>query len=279
MNSLFIEPGLPFDTQKLMQLLQKLALEARLEVDVVQLPNKEELPQKLEQAIAKNPDTIIALGGFSWLDTIISESCRLSHAGPNETPIFAHISPPEKLALTWRIAPYMERGLKRSMQAIAARKITEQKAFVCADTIWFTHTLRIKNDTSSEAPSRFLVSTPNGSELRIDAPVELVTISVHEDITSREQHIITITAEKRHTIHTTKLQEKDANLLEKKLKTRTVQKTTEDVFHIQASRIDVHTPHHFASEAFSKNLPEKFRIEPAQFSIKMITEKNDILKY
>ncbi len=279
MNSLFIEPGLPFDTQKLVQLLQKLALEARLEVDIIQLSNKKELSQKLEQAIAKSPDTIIALGGFAWLDTIISESCRLSHARPNGTPIFAHISPPEKLTLTWRIAPYMERGLKRSIQAIAARKITEQKAFVCAEAIWFTHTLRIKNDAPSEAPSRFLVYTPNGSELRIDAPVELVTISVHEDITSREQHVITITAEKRHTVHASKLQGKDTNLLEKKLKTRTVQKATEDVFHIQASRIDIHTPHHFKSDAFSKDLPEKFRIEPAQFSIKMITEKNDILKY
>lgn len=279
MNSLFIEPDLPFDTQKLVQSLQKLALEARLQVDIIQPPNKKELPQKLEQALSKNPNTIIALGGFSWLDTIISESCRLSHAHQSGTPIFAHISPPEKLALTWRIAPYMERGLKRSIQAIAARKITEQKAFVCSDTIWFTHTLRIKNDTPTEAPSRFLVYTPNGSELRINAPVELVTISVHEDITNREQHVITVTAEKRHTIHATKLQEKDTNLLENKLKTRTVQKTTEDVFHIQASRMDVQTPHHFISEAFSKNLPEKFRVEPAKFSIKMITEKNDILKY
>lgn len=279
MNSLVIEPGLPFDSQKLTQLLQKLTLEARLEMGITQPSSKTDLSRALEEIISKTPDTIIALGSFAWLDAIISESCRLSRNTQKGTPIFAHISPPEKLALTWRIAPYMERGLKRSIQAIAARKISEQKAFVCADSIWFTHTLRLKNEAPSEAPSRFLVRTPQGSELRIDAPVEHITISIHEDITSQEQHVITVRAERSRSISTSRIQGKDANLLEKQLKPKTVQKATEDVFHIQATELNIHTPHHFTSKAFSKSLPEKFRIEPSRFSIRIITEKNDILKY
>lgn len=279
MNSLLIEPDLPFDSQRLVQLLQKLSLEARLDIDIHQISRQPDLIPTLEKVITKHPDTIIALGSYMWLDTIISESCRLSRTHAQATPIFAHISPPEKLALTWRIAPYMERGLKRSIQAIAARKISEKKAFVCADTIWFTHTLRLENTARGNAPSRFIVSTPQNSELRISAPTDLLTVSIHEDITSQEQHVITVLAEKSRSGTSDRLQESNNNLLEKNLKTKTVQSAYEDVFHIQATQMDVHAPYSFSSSAFTASLPEKFRIEPSKFSIKMITEKNDILKY
>ncbi len=279
MNSLLIEPELPFDSQRLVSLLQKLSLEARLEINIQLVAKNSDLCAELDKTMRKSPDTIIALGNFVWLDTIISESCRLSQLHNQTTPVFAHISPPEKLAATWRIVPYMERSLKRSVQAIAARKITEKQAFVCADTIWFTHTLRLKNNTTSDTPSRFDIRTPHGSELRIEAPVELITISVHEDITSQEQHLFTVLAEKNHSNSNSQLQKKNNTLLEKQLKIKNVQRSSEDVFHIQAVQMDIHAPYNFLSSAFTKNLPHNFRIEPSKFSIKMITEKNDILKY
>lgn len=279
MNSIIIEPGLPFDTQKLIQLIKKLSLEARLETDIIQPSNKGLLTHSIEGIIGKSPDTIVALGSYAWLDSIISESCRLSHADPKTTPIFAHVSPPERLALTWRIAPYMERSLKRSIQAIAARKITKQKAFVCANILWFTHTLHLKSNIQTAAPNRFIVRTSRGSEFRINAPAEDVIVTVQEDITSHNQHTMTIRAQKNNSIASSIYQSKDTSLLEKPLRSKSIQKTPEEVFHIQASQVDIHTPHKFSSTTFPKSLPEKFRIEPSKFMIKIITEKNDILKY
>ena len=282
MNSLLIEPDLPFNNQKLTPLLQKIALSTRLDIDIHPIQNRANLPEHLEKILASSADTIIALGSFNWLDIIISESCRLTQIHKKPIPIFAHISPPEKLTATWRITPYMEHSLKRPLQAIAARKIIEKKAFVCADMIWFTHTLKLVNDTGiSSAPARFTIATPQGSNLRIDAPVDAITISVHEDITNQDQNLVTVLAEKKYSSSTAVLnanKTKD-NILEQQLRTKNIQKASEDIFHIHATKILTQAPYSFSSSVFSVDPIKNFQIEPSKVSIKMITGKNDILKY
>lgn len=279
MNSLLIEPNLPFDNQKLTTTVRKIALTTRLDIDITNSIDISHLANNLEGVYSKAPDTIIALGGFDWLDKIISESCRIAKSHGQSIPIFAHILPPEKLAATWRIPTYMERSLKRPLQAIAARKITTKKAYTCADTIWFTHTLKLTSSTDTgDAPTRFTVSTPQGSNLRINAPVDRLTISVHEDIVNTDKYLVSVLAEKKHSINTLKLPTNN-NLFDSNMRTKHTQKDNEDIFHIQALQMTVQAPYSFSSINFAKELTHNFRIEPSKILIKMIANKNNIVKY
>jgi hypothetical protein len=278
MNSLLIEPNLPIDTTKLTQSLNRLTTAARLDVIVRDMLSVKDISTELRALMSNRPDTIIALGSYSWFDRIISTCCQIASYQNTEAPLFAHIAPPQKFAAAWRITPYMEQTLKRSINAIAARKIIEKRAFVCSQKIWFSHSLRLETDVTSSAPVKFLVRTPSGSQIRIEAPAERLDFSVHESIAENESQIISVQAGKMSTVKNAVTQSSQLNL-ENNIKTKVRNQAVEDVFHIQAVQLEIQAPYEYQSQAFTQQLTSKFVVKPAAFPIRIITEKNDILKY
>lgn len=278
MNSLLIEPNLPIDTTKLTQSLNRLTTAARLDVVVRNILKTEEISTELHALMRNRPDTIIALGSYSWFDRIMSECCQIASHQNTEAPLFAHIAPPQKFAAAWRVTPYMEQSLKRSINAIAARKIIEKRAFVCSQKIWFSHSLHLEAELASSAPVKFLVRTPSGSQIKIEAPAEKLDFSVHESITANESQIISVQAGKVSATSDITPQSSQLNL-EGNIKTKPRHQTVEDVFHIQAVQLEIQAPYGYQSPAFARKLTSSFSVQPAAFPIRIITEKNDILKY
>jgi hypothetical protein len=276
MNNLLIEPNLTLDYAKLNQALIHLSRSARLDINIQRFSKPDELATILIENLRKHPDTIIALGSYRWFDKIISECCHVATLQNTEPPLFAHILPPKLYSTTWRIPAYMEQSLKRSVSFIAARKIIQKKAFVCSQKIWFSHTLRIQAQQSSQAPTKFLARTPGGGKLKIEAPAEKIELSIQESLTDSDSQIVSVLASRiasNRILRTSKLG------IDHPLKSKTNPLSSEDTFHIQASQIEIQAPFNYECPDYDQKLTTKVTIKPASFTIRIITEKNDILKY
>lgn len=276
MNSLLIEPNLSVDSTKLNQALKRLTKTARLDINIRALTSAVDLPTIVSEILRMQPDTMIALGSYAWFDRIISECCHVASLQNTEPPLFAHILPPKLFSVAWRMPAYMEQSLKRSISAIAARKIIQKNAFVCSQKIWFSHSLKLQAQQNNHTPAKFLVQTPGGGRLKIEAPAEKIELNVQESLTDTENQIVSILASATASNRSPKTSRLG---IEHPLKSNINTYNTEDSFHIQAAQVEIQAPYAYTCPDYDKKLTTKLTIKPATFAIRIITEKNDILKY
>lgn len=282
MNSIIIEPSITTQHPTLAHDISVWAREARLDVLVHTDPM---LLASIHEAYQQNASTVIACGGFDFLDRVISEMCREFVLHGKTPPIFGHI-PPLRLpsAISSRLpAAYLKRHFSQSLQQIAARKIISKPAFHCGQDIWFTHSLKLEVHKSNSQPCKFFIHTPRGSKIVVQTPVKTIeVITVEMPDNNDHQAYLTISAARNNVINTygESLLEDNSNKSAQFLKPRPSRvQSSEKAFQALADRLSIHAPEELYSEHFDRIIPARCKIESAEFFIQTIIAKNTVGKY